>query len=74
MAHKVLKDLLVLVDLLVSVESPDLKEHLATLELLELKDNPERREIVVLVEQRVMLVNLDLKVLPDNLVHLDLLE
>jgi len=74
MAHKVLKDLLVLVDLLVSVESPDLKEHLVTLELLELKDSPERRETVVLVEQRVILVNLDPKVLPDNLVHLDLLE
>ena len=58
----------------VSVESLDLKDHLATLELLELKDSLERKETVVLVEPRVILVNLALKVLPDNLVHLDQLE
>jgi len=72
--HKVQKDQLVLVAPLVSVESLDLKDHLVTLELLELKDSLERKETVVLVEPRVILVNLALKVLPDNLVHLDQLE
>ena len=52
----------------VSVESLDLKDHLATLEL---KDSLERYETVVLVKSTVILVNLALKVLPDNLVHMD---
>ena len=52
----------------VSVESLDLKDHLATLEL---KNSLKIYETVVLVKSTVILVNLALKVLPDNLVHLD---